>query len=82
MAPQDRAFLGPVDFLLDYPEDYYCLPPVEGGISTVVEPLAVVGDVKESVYTSSSLLSSSPAMCSGEDGLVSLEWVSCSDRTA
>ena len=41
--------------------------------SAVVEPLAVVYDVKESVYTSSSLLYSSPDMFSGEDGLASKE---------
>ena len=32
-------------------------PAVEGGISAVVEPLAVVCDVKGVVYSSSSLLS-------------------------
>ena len=55
---------------------------VDGGISIVVESLTVVGDVKEPVYYSSLLLSSSSAMCSGEEGLVSMEWVSCSDRMA
>ena len=33
--------------------------------SAVVEPLAMVFDIKDSVYTSSALLSSSPDMCSG-----------------
>ena len=41
--------------------------------SVVVEPLAVVWEVNESVYISSSLLSSSPDICSGEDGLTSKE---------
>ena len=44
--------------------------------STVVEPLVVVCYVKESMYTSSSLLSSSPDICSGEDGLASKSDVS------
>ena len=41
---------------------------VEVRKSAVVEPLTVVWDVKESVYISSSLLSSSPDMGSGKDG--------------
>ena len=48
----------------------------EGGMSTMVESLAVVGEVKGVVYSSSSLLSSSPDMCSDGEGLVILECVS------
>ena len=46
---------------------------LEVGRSAVVEPLAVGCDIKESVYSSSSLLSSSLDMCSGEDGSASKE---------
>ena len=44
-----------------------------------MEPLAVVWDVRE--YISSSLLSSSPDMGSGEDGAANKEWFFCLDSS-